>query len=104
MNDAPFPTDESVDDDLVDEVIQRKWDRFALPDEVLDPQEPGSPLAALFRNLTNGAFATEFDSPPADKPTTTLADASATTKSTDVADETAITEPSGQWELREGFS
>lgn len=103
MRDAPLPNVDSVDDDGIDETIQRRWDHFAASDQI-GSAEPGSPLAAFFRRLTNETKTTEFDSPRADEPTTTFADVSATAESADVADDTDLTEPAGQWELREGFS
>lgn len=104
MNDEPLPNVESVDDEGVDETIQRKWDRFAMPDEVVDLEEPDSPPVTTARGLTDEPIATEFDSPPADGSATTLGTASAKTASAGVADDTDITEPPGQWELREGFT
>ena len=48
MSDTLFPTDDSgevnlADRKLVDETEQRKWDSFAMSDQVVDPLEQRKP-------------------------------------------------------------
>jgi len=45
VSDAPLPTVGSADAGVVDETIQREWDRFAMPDHSFDPSAHGAPLA-----------------------------------------------------------
>ena len=38
MSDAPVPNVGTSDAEILDQTIQREWDRFAMPDLSLDPE------------------------------------------------------------------
>ncbi len=92
MRDTPPPTADSSDAGNAEERIQRRWDRFAMPDHSVDPESDDASLIFSPRTWTDGTFVTgPSDSFPVYDTTTGLDEIFASTKAIDVAVEDAST-------------
>ena len=90
MSDAPLSNAGSFDAEVVDETIQREWDRFAMPDHSFDPSVHGSRLASEASASTNATNTTRaFDPLPAQSSTTSFGDVFAKAEVSDFVEEDA---------------
>jgi hypothetical protein len=76
VSETPLPSVGSSDTETVENTIQRKWDKFAMPDLSVDPESQRPPLVRASSRPTSSANASRaFDSLPAFDSTTALGDA-----------------------------
>lgn len=87
MRETPLPSVGSSDAETVDNTIQRKWDKFAMPNLSVDPASQRPPLVRALSSPTSSTIASRaFDSLPAFDSTTALGDAFTRAETIDVAD------------------
>ena len=83
MSEHSLPNDGSSD--AVDSTIQRKWDRYAMPDLSVDAGSSPTPVALASPGSTNATIAvSSFDSLPTYGSSTALGDAFAKAEAIDL--------------------
>ena len=83
MSDNPTSNDGSFDAEIIDNTIQRNWDRLVIPDLSVDPGTRRLPLAMTSSSATKATIAIRaLDSLQSYDATTTLGDTVAKADST----------------------